>query len=200
MTQTIRLLLPLCASAALLLAGDSIPTQSNAFVIDPGQTKVEFNLGDVLHTVHGTFQLKRGNLRFDPATGAASGELVVDATTGDSGSSARDRKMHANILESSRYPEIVFRPDRIDGTVAARGRSQVQLHGLFAIHGAEHEILFPVTVEAHDGQYNVEISFSVPYVKWGMKNPSTLILRVSNKVDISIQTVAHATVNASQLR
>jgi hypothetical protein len=32
----------------------------------------------------------------------------------------------------------------------------------------------------------------VPYVQWGMKNPSTLFLRVSNKVEISIHTVARA--------
>jgi hypothetical protein len=29
-------------------------------------------------------------------------------------------------------------------------------------------------------------------VQWGMKNPSTLFLRVSDKVEISIHTVARA--------
>jgi polyisoprenoid-binding protein YceI len=99
--------------------------------------------------------------------------------------------MHASILESARYPEIVFRPDRVDGKVAAEGKSQVQLHGIFAIHGAEHEIILPATVEAEAGQYNVNTTFEVPYVKWGMKNPSTLMLRVSDKVEITIQTVVH---------
>jgi hypothetical protein len=29
----------------------------------------------------------------------------------------------------------------------------------------------------------------VPYIKWGLKNPSTFIFRVSDTVDISIQAV-----------
>jgi polyisoprenoid-binding protein YceI len=144
-----------------------------------------------LHTVHGNFQLKRGTLSFDPQSGKASGELVVDATSGESGSPARDKRMHASILESAKYPEISFRPDRVDGRVATEGKSQVQLHGTFAIHGSEHEIVLPATVEAAAGQYSVNATFEVPYVKWGMKNPSTLMLRVSDKVEITIQTVVH---------
>jgi polyisoprenoid-binding protein YceI len=146
----------------------------------------------VLHTVRGSFLLKRGNIRFDSATGKASGELVVDAASGESGNGARDRRMHKNVLESDRYPEIVFRPDRVEGKVAQQGASQVGLHGMFSIHGAEHELTLPVEVEAAGGQYTAAIVFAVPYVKWGMKNPSTFFLRVDDKVEIGIHTVASA--------
>jgi polyisoprenoid-binding protein YceI len=190
MMKLMRLCAPLCMSAILLAAGESVPSQPRSLVIDPAQTKVEFTLGSLLHTVHGDFHLKNGTLNFDPQSGKARGELVVDAASGESGSPARDKRMHASILESVKYPEISFRPDRVDGKVSPEGRSQVQLHGIFAIHGVEHEILFPITVDAAAGQYSVIGVFEVPYVKWGMKNPSTLMLRVSDKVEISIQTVA----------
>ena len=180
------------ACAAMLAAASSIPAEDTVLQIDPSQTKVEFTLADVLHTVHGSFLLKRGDIRFDPATGKASGELVVDATSGASGSGARDRNMHKNVLESARYPEIVFRPDRVEGKVAPQGASKVTLHGIFSIHGAEHDITLPVEVEAAGGQYTAAIRFVVPYVQWGMKNPSTLFLRVSDKVEIAIHTVARA--------
>uniref|UniRef100_Q029E4 YceI family protein n=1 Tax=Solibacter usitatus (strain Ellin6076) TaxID=234267 RepID=Q029E4_SOLUE len=193
MIRMLRLCLPFCAAAVLLVAGDSIPAHpATSFVIDPAQTKVEFTLADTLHTVHGTFQLASGTLRFDPATGAASGEVVVDARSGDSGSKARDKRMHANILESAKYPQIAFRPDRLEGKLAPEGKSQVQLHGMFSIHGAEHEITVPAVVESTGGQYNVAATFAVPYVKWGMKNPSNLILRVGDTVEISLHTVAAA--------
>jgi polyisoprenoid-binding protein YceI len=185
-----RCLLPL-ACAALLAAGDSIPAQDTVLEIDPAQTKVEFTLGDVLHTVHGTFQLKRGNIRFDTVTGKASGELVVDAASGASGSDARDQRMHAKILESSRYTEIVFRPDSVEGKVLPEGASEVRLHGIFSMHGAEHELSIPLDVQAAGGRFTATGRFLVPYVKWGLKNPSTLILRVSDKVQIDIHTVAH---------
>jgi polyisoprenoid-binding protein YceI len=191
MMKTMRLFVPLGVAALLLAAGESIPSQPRSLVIDPAQTTVEFTLGSLLHTVHGDFRLKRGTLSFDPRSGRASGELVVDATSGESGSPARDKRMHAAILESAKYPEIAFRPDRVDGNVAPQGKSVAQLHGVFAIHGAEHEILLPITVDAAAGQYTVDGIFEVPYVSWGMKNPSTLLLRVSDKVEITIRTVVH---------
>jgi polyisoprenoid-binding protein YceI len=180
---------------ALLAAAADTPLE-----FSPQQAQVAFTLGDVLHTVHGTFALKRGNLHFDPETGKASGEIVVDATSGESGSAARDRRMHKNILESERFPEIVFHPDRVDGKVTAEGVSDAVLHGMFTIHGGSHELSAPVHVEAAGGRYTATAHFTIPYVKWGMKNPSTLILRVSDKVDIEVHLVAHVPMSASVSR
>src|SRR5579863_10383267 len=93
----------------------SAAAQQWSLQLDPAHTSVKFTLGDVLHTVHGTFQLKHGALQFDPASGRVSGEIVVDAKSGDSGSGMRDRKMHREVLESEKYQEISFRPDRVEG-------------------------------------------------------------------------------------
>jgi polyisoprenoid-binding protein YceI len=179
---------------ALLLAADT------AVEIAPSQAQVAFTLSDVLHTVHGTFGLKRGKLRFDPESGKASGEIVVDAASGESGSPGRDKRMHANILESARFPEIVFRPDRIEGRIAPEGASEGVLHGVFSIHGGDHEISVPVHVEAGAGHYTATAHFEIPYVKWGMKNPSTLFLRVSDKVQIDVRVVAETPVSVSVQR
>ena len=178
--------------ALLLVSLTAAPlySQDTVLQIDPAETKVEFTLGGLLHTVHGTFRLKRGEMRFDAASGRAGGEFVVDATSAESGSEARDKHMHKDVLESDRYPEIVFRPDRVVGKVAAQGASQVRLHGMFSIHGAGHEIEMPAEVEAGDGQYRATLKFAVPFVQWGMKDPSTLFLRVDKHVDITIHTVA----------
>jgi len=153
---------------------------------DPAQTTVNFTLGDVLHTVHGSFRLKTGQVRFDPATNSISGELVVDAPSGNSGSTGRDRKMHKEILQSVRYPEVTFHPDRVDGKVLVPGRSAVQVHGMFGILGVEHEITIPAQVELAPDHWSLTVHFAVPYVKWGLKDPSTFILRVEKKVDIDL--------------
>jgi hypothetical protein len=58
---------------------------------------------------------------------------------------------------------------------------------MFSIHGAEHEVTIPVQVEMKPGWWTAVLNFEVPYVKWGMKNPSTLLLRVDQSVDIKIQ-------------
>jgi polyisoprenoid-binding protein YceI len=98
--------------------------------------------------------------------------------------------MHKDVLESAKYPEIVFTPDRVDGTVAPQGTSQIQVHGTFRMHGASHEITLPVQVQMHNGHASAKTTFAVPYVQWGMKNPSTLFLRVGDTVEIEAATGA----------
>jgi polyisoprenoid-binding protein YceI len=158
--------------------------------MDPVATRVNWTLGDVLHTVHGTFNLKKGDLWFDPGSGEAGGLLVVDATSGESGSNARDGRMHKNILESARYPEITFVPDRVEGKVAPTGDSGVQLHGMFTIHGGTHEVLMKVKSHIEPQKLTADISFTVPYVNWGMKDPSNFLLKVQDFVEIEIEAAA----------
>jgi polyisoprenoid-binding protein YceI len=100
--------------------------------------------------------------------------------------------MHKEILESQRFPDIVFRPDRVEGKLLPLGISQMQVHGVFAIHGAEHQLTAPVEVRVSGSQYAITARFTVPYQQWGMKNPSTFFLRVDDKVDLTLHTVAHA--------
>ena len=164
---------------------------------DLATTKVDFTLGDVLHTVHGTFRLKSGEIHFDRATGTASGALVVDAASGNSGNNARDRKMKRDILQTDRYPDIVFNPTHVSGTLPVEGDATLNVQGLFRIHGADHDMMLSVPVKISGGMVFVQTEFMVPYVAWGMKNPSTFILRVDDKVQINISGTAH--IGRSQL-
>ena len=177
------------AAFCLLCIGLVTPAGAQEMVLrsDAAQMAADFTLSDVLHTVHGSFQGKRGEIHFDPASGKVSGEIVFDAATGHSGSDARDRKMYKDVLESGRYPEISFRPDRVDGKVFASGASAVQIHGMFGIHGAEHEITMPVAVKLAADHWEASAHFQVPYVKWGLKNPSILFLRVGDTVNIDFR-------------
>jgi len=140
-----------------------------------------------LHTVHGTFALKRGTLHLDPATGKAAGEIVVDAGSGESGNNSRDKKMHKEVLESARFTDIVFRPDRMEGALQPQGSSSPQLHGVFLLHGNEHEVTIPVQAELHSDRWKGAATFSVPYADWGLKNPGNFRLKVDRAVNIEVQ-------------
>ncbi|MDE3196134.1 MAG: YceI family protein [Acidobacteriota bacterium] len=155
--------------------------------LTPEGTKIDWTLSDVLHTVHGTFKLKRGAVHFDPETSKASGEVVVDVASGNSGSDARDKRMHANVLESAKYPEAVFTPNRVEGTIALSGASHVKVHGTFRIHGADHEMTMDAQLNASGDRMTATLTFSLPYVAWGMKDPSTFILKVSKSVDMRVE-------------
>jgi polyisoprenoid-binding protein YceI len=189
-------------AVALLWAGTPrlAAAQDSDYRVDPEQSSVKFTLGDVLHTVRGTFKLKQGDLEVK-ADGQVSGQIVVDAVSGDSGSGMRDRKMHNEVLESGRYPEISFRPDRIAGAVRSSGGSSLMIHGVFHIHGADREITVPAQVETNSDHWTATVHFTVPYQKWGMKNPSTLFLRVNDTVEIDLLaagTVVRHTAHSAQ--
>jgi polyisoprenoid-binding protein YceI len=146
-----------------------------------------------LHAVHGSFRLQQGEIRFDPATGKVSGEIVFDAASGETGNDRRDHKMHKDVLESGRYPQITFRPDRVEGRVAGRGTSVVGVHGMFGIHGIEHEITVPVEVRLEGDRWTATSHFPVPFLKWGLKNPSTLFLHVGDSVAVEFQGAGQVT-------
>ena len=159
------------------------------FQFSPANTTIKFTLGDILHTVHGSFQLKRGDAEYDLLNDSVRGTLVADATSGQSGNRSRDRRMHREILESGKFPEIIFRPDHVEGKVANSGASTVQVHGVFSIHGSDHELTMPVRLQVFPDHWVADTHFNIPYVKWDIKNPSTFFLRVSESVEIDV----HAT-------
>jgi len=187
--MTVRLL----AFLLMCLCRPSLAAENPAF--STGLVEIEFNaakctvrftLGALLHTVRGTFQVKGGTVRFDPATGQASGQITVDVRSGETGEKARDRQMHENVLESNRFPEAVFTPDHLKGRLASLGESQVEVHGSLRIHGSEHDMTIPVRVKMQNELVTATAKFSVPYVAWGMKDPSNLVLRVDKIVDVDV--------------
>ena len=158
------------------------------FELKPENTKVLWTLGDVLHTVNGTFKIKRGKIDFDPDSNKASGQVVVDVTSGESGTEARDKRMHANVLESAKYPEAVFTPASFEGKLAVPGTADIRVHGTFTIHGAAHEVTMNAQVTTTADKIQSKITLEIPYVAWGMKDPSNFLLKVNKTVQMSIET------------
>jgi polyisoprenoid-binding protein YceI len=185
------LLFALGATAPLRAPMQSGQAQQLVLNFDPSQTQVEYSLGATFHTVHGTFSLKSGSISLDPATGKASGQITVDAISGNSGNQGRDRRMHREIIESQKFTEIVFLPDRVEGQIPVQGDFQVRVHGLFRLHGSDNETTLDVQAQRKAEGIAATAQFAIPYVKWGVKNPSTFFLRVSDQVQITVHTFAH---------
>jgi polyisoprenoid-binding protein YceI len=186
------------AAVVLAVVSCSALAAQTSVQLDPASTQIHYKVGTLLHTVHGTFRMTKGMLQFDPRTGVASGEIDIDAASGNSENGSRDKKMNKEVLESQNYPTIVFLPQHIVGVVNATSPSNIQVKGIFRIHGRDHEMTMPVTVTPASGAYAVETKFNVPYVAWGMKNPSTFVLTVEKTVEITIDskaTLAAATAN-----
>ncbi len=164
-----------------------------SFQLDPSKTEINFTLHDPIHTVHGTFKLKRGDFHFDPATGKAGGEIVIDLASGASDNGMRDKRMQKDVLESQKFPEATFVPDSVQGQLESEGESTLDVHGVFKIHGGDHPMTLQLLVDAlGGGRYSAQSHFAIPYVEWGMKDPSTFMLRVDKKVEMEVKATVTA--------
>ena len=183
----LALLLIIACSAAGEFASSSPPEKDVTVVLDRTECKITFSLAAVLHTVRGTFEVREGNFRLDVGSGKITGQVVVDVTSGDTGEEERDRRMHQEVLETDQFPEAVFSADHLAGQLALSGASQIGVHGVLRIHGQDHDVTLPATVSLQDGRFTARSRLSIHYVKWGMKDPSNLVLRVGKTVELEIR-------------
>lgn len=183
----------LAVVCGVVLAGSAARLQAEEMTLelDPAGCSIHFSLSASLHTVHGSFQVKSGSIHFDPATGTASGTITADATSANTGNTSRDRKMHTQVLESRKYPEITFSPSKVSGALAGQGNSTVQLEGVFRLHGDDHPMVLTVPVQIVGNTVSATTRFIIPYVAWGLKNPSTFLLHVSDKVQVDVTIAGH---------
>jgi len=177
------------AIAALALAMPGAGAAERVLTLDPEATRVRFDLDTTLHHVEGHLYVTSGRVTFDLDGGTASGEIVLDAARTETGNGSRDKKMHKSVLESALYPTIVFRPATARGTLPAEGSGRVILDGTVSIHGADHPLTLEADVVVDDGAATGTATFVVPYVDWGMDNPSLFVLRVAKQVDVTVEAV-----------
>ncbi|MGA2877593.1 MAG: YceI family protein [Bryobacteraceae bacterium] len=179
-------LIPLFLSALPLFLATHALAQQQSFKIDPQSSEVAFSLSDVLHSVHGVFHVQSGVVDFDPGVSKISGSVVVAAGSGNSGNETRDKKMSKDILDVPHFADILFVPRSYQGTIAASGDATIQVTGTFTLHGLSHELTVPTQIHMDGTICTAKAHFAVPYVKWGLKDPSTFILRVGKEVEIDL--------------
>jgi polyisoprenoid-binding protein YceI len=161
--------------------------------LDPANTHIGFTLPGFPHTATGSFKLKRGEIRVDPDTGQAQGNIVVDAASGNSGVEMRDARMRNSILEADRYPEISFAPRLASGHPVPQGDFTMSVSGVFSLHGDQHDMTMEVAIHRNGDNFSATTHLLIPYVRWGLENPSVLILKVSDTVQIDISAAGHVT-------
>jgi polyisoprenoid-binding protein YceI len=159
------------------------------------ESNLHWNVDSTLHMVHGTFLLKSGTVHFNPQTGNAGGEIIVSATSGESGNGSRDKRMHKEILETEKYPEVIFHPKHLDGKVNRSGPSNVKLAGTLSVHGSDHELTATVHADLAGDRWTGTGKFEVPYVNWGIKDPSNFLLKVKPVVNIELEMSGSTTSN-----
>jgi polyisoprenoid-binding protein YceI len=179
--RTLLALLPLlCTPFAL--------AQHQAFNINPDASTVAFTLGGH-DTTNGTFRISKGIVNFDPTSPNLSGLVDVSAASGTSGNASRDKKMLNEVLQASQFSDVTFVPQTYTGALATAGDSTLQVTGIFTLHGTPHTITVPMQLHIDGAKCTAKAHFVVPYVQWGLKDPSIFILKVAKEVAVNLTLV-----------
>jgi polyisoprenoid-binding protein YceI len=160
--------------------------QHQTFTLNPDASTVAFTLPSNHDTTTGTFHVEKGSVTFDPASPNLSGLIVVSAATGNSGNASRDKKMLNDVLQASKFSDVTFAPQNYSGTLEPTGDSTLQVTGIFTLHGTPHTITVPMQLHIEANHLTAKATFKVPYVQWGLKDPSWFVLKVAKEVDVSL--------------
>lgn len=181
----IRFGFALILAATLLGATSNRASAQTRYTINPAKSQVQFSLGG-FHDVSGVFKVGSGEITFNRQSGAMTGSIVVEANTGNSGNNARDKKMKGDELHASKFPTITFAPTQYTGILNPSGQSSIQVHGVFTLIGKPHTITVPMTVTVNGTQCTAKGSFTVPYVSWGMKDPTMMFMKEAKDVTVNL--------------
>jgi polyisoprenoid-binding protein YceI len=136
--------------------------------------------------VNGTFHLQSGSIEFDRGNPRMSGSVVVLAGSGNTGNGSRDKKMNKEILEVEQHATVSFEPKSYTGAIALSGDSNIQVTGIFTLLGTPHEITIPMLVHLESTTATAKAHFAVPYIQWGLKDPSFLFWKADKDVAIDL--------------
>jgi polyisoprenoid-binding protein YceI len=154
--------------------------------VNPDASKVAFALGGNTHHVDGTFHVQSGSIDYDRSAQTISGSVIVAAGSGNSGDQGRDKKMNSDVLDVAHFADVSFVPKSYQGTIPASGDFTIQVTGVFTLHGTPHDLTAPMQIHIEGTALTAKTHFTVPYVQWGLKDPSIFILKVAKVVDIDL--------------
>jgi polyisoprenoid-binding protein YceI len=172
--------------ALAVILAPAVLAQHQTFVVNPDSSEVKITLNTTHEVVTGTFHVQSGSIEFDRSATKISGSVVIAAGSGKTGNDSRDKKMNKDILKADRYTAVSFAPKTYKGIIPISGDSTVQVSGMFTLLGTPHDLTIPMQIHIDGSRATVKAQFIVPYVQWGLKNPSFLIWKAENDVTIDL--------------
>ena len=173
---------------AVILAPAAL-AQHQTFAVNPDASEVKMKLNTTREVVNGTFHIQSGSIEFDRGNPKMSGSVAVLAGSGKTGNDSRDKKMNKDILRVDPYTTVSFAPKTYTGTIAPSGDSTIRVSGVFTLLGNPHDLTIPMQIHRDGSKATARAQFVIPYVQWGLKNPSFMFWKAENDVAIDLNLV-----------
>ena len=179
-----------CAVLALaVILGPAALAQHQTFTVNPDASEVKMKLNTTHEVVNGTFHIQSGSIEFDRSHPKMSGSVAALAYSGKTGNDSRDKKMNKDILKVDQYTTVSFAPRTYTGTIAPSGDSTLQVSGVFTLLGNPHDLTIPMQIHMDGSKATARAQFVVPYVQWGLKNPSFMFWKADNEVAMDLNLI-----------
>ena len=172
--------------ALAVILAPAVLAQHQTFTVNSGASEVKMTLKTTHELVNGAFHIQSGSVDFARGTPEMSGSVVVLAGSGKTGNGSRDKKMNKEILQVEQHATVSFEPKSYAGVIAPSGDSTIQVTGIFTLLGTPHEITVPMLVHLEGTTATAKAHFAVPYIQWGLKDPSFLFWKADHDVAIDI--------------
>jgi polyisoprenoid-binding protein YceI len=160
--------------------------QHEALIVNPDASEVKMTLQTTHEVVSGAFHIQSGAIAIDLGTARMSGAVVVAAGSCKTGNGSRDNRMNKEILQVEQHATVSFEPKSYAGAIAPTGDSTIQVTGIFTLLGAPHEIVVPMLVHLEGTTASAKAHFVVPYIQWGLKDPSFFVWKADKDVAIDL--------------
>ena len=170
---------------AVILAPAAL-AQHQTFAVNPDASEVKMTLKTTRELVNGSFHIQSGSVEFDRNSPEMSGSVVVLAGSGKTGNGSRDKRMNKKILQVEQHATVSFEPKSYAGVIAPSGDSTIQVTGIFTLLGTPHEITIPMLVHLDGTTATAKAHFALPYIQWGLKDPSFLFWKADKDVAIDL--------------
>ena len=171
--------------------------QPLVYKVEVAGSTVKWQLPSTFETVNGEAPIFRGTIEAKPLPSGAwdvQGKIVVPAAAMRTGNRRLDSRMRGRILETARYPDIVFELTRFTGDLSRLRPGEnftAQIVGNLTVHGRAAPVQLPVDVYVFADRVEIAGSFPLNWKDYGMRDPSVGPVRVKEPmfVDFKLRAV-----------
>jgi len=143
-----------------------------------------------------------GEAEFDPAApdaawarmSARADSLFVSDDISEKDRIEIERVTRGELLESSRYPEIVFQSARVASSRVAEGRYQLRITGELSLRGASRELAIEAMITFEGDELRAQGGFRLRLTDFDIRPFSVAggLLKLKDEVQLSFDILARA--------
>ncbi len=94
--------------------------------------------------------------------------------------------MKRDYLEVPKFPVATFDANKVTGYSPSADNQIITVDGTMTLHGTSHPLTLTFTVHRSGTVTIATTHFPIPYVAWGIKDPSVPFIKVEKEVAMDI--------------